>query len=489
MADSPVFILGANAPIRSVRTYGAAATCWLLACVAAPTLVLGASPRAPAGDVVAVQLAIIVYAGTRLSHVIFTGEQRLFSAVFWIFTYVALGLAPLAQITLGHFPTPLQSPALLFRATVLVLVGCAAFEIGQLVARVKPPRQLTGMRGPQHFVGRRALVGLSVGAVLGSALYILAIGLPAFFDSRQALAQTFDANGLRSQGSQGGAAFLAAIGCVPTLIAFACWSVILVARRTSAGPVAFAWWAVLLVLNVIVNNPISNSRYWSLTVIASIVFILPTLSANRFRFVLVAGVLLAILVFPLADVFRLQDRSGPRSVEQASPVARLTVKDYDQLSMVVNGMWWVNFRGGHTDGRQILGTALFWLPRSAWESKPIDTGTEVATAMEFANNNLSSPLWIEAWVDFGTLGVLLVFVAWGFGARRIDDAFIASRPYFSASQITRAGLLLPLLAGYEFILLRGPLLQAAGRLAVMVLVVWAVTRPDLPFKSSAQARA
>lgn len=51
----------------------------------------------------------------------------------------------------------------------------------------------------------------------------------------------------------------------------------------------------------------------------------------------------------------------------------LSTKDYDQTTMAANGVTYAD-QNGHTYGYQMLGAATFWVPRSIWPSKPIDTG-------------------------------------------------------------------------------------------------------------------
>ncbi len=143
---------------------------------------------------------------------------------------------------------------------------------------------------------------------------------------------------------------------------------------------------------------------------------------------------------------------------------------YDQMVMIANGLWYSAQEGLHF-GFQMLGNALFWIPRAVWPSKPIDTGVQIGQAMGVSNTNLSSPLWIEFYIDFGWVAVIVGFAAVGYFSLRADRIFSTANAAFTG-RIGALQVLVPLIAGYQFILLRGPLLQSMGRLAVIVLIVW-----------------
>lgn len=66
-----------------------------------------------------------------------------------------------------------------------------------------------------------------------------------------------------------------------------------------------------------------------------------------------------------------------------------------------------------TWGRQLLGTLLFWLPRSLWETKPIGSGAFVAE--QYSDfTNISMPWFAEGYINFGYLGIILftVVLSW-----------------------------------------------------------------------------
>src|SRR6478752_4120842 len=90
------------------------------------------------------QLVLTCYAGIRLATMILSTRRRLLQGVFWMFVYIAMGVAPFAQAVIGQTPTPMVGPRSdLVTAIALVLVGCAAFDLGALLASRRPLRRRT----------------------------------------------------------------------------------------------------------------------------------------------------------------------------------------------------------------------------------------------------------------------------------------------------------------------------------------------------------
>lgn len=414
------------------------------------------------------QLTLTVYAGSRLAAMVLTRRRRLVQGAFWLFVYVAMGVAPLAQEVIGQVPTPVVGPRSDTTAAVtLVLIGCVAFDVGALLARHRPVSRVRRAR-PAAQVSRRRLWLLIAVAYAGSAYSIVRLGGPAvFFTSRQAISESVRSSGLAGAGgdSHVGSAVVRGFGTVPALLALLFlvrWMI--TSRAARRTPSAIAALGGLVVVNAIVNNPVSNPRYWFLTVVFSLLFTAFPRSPVMYRAALVTGVVAALLLFPFLDRFR-YDSGGYHPVETTSVLEPLTVKDYDQVGMFANTLTFVHSGQGHTHGRQLAADVLFFVPRSMWHGKPLDSGVRVGQWMGMTNTNLSSPLWAELWLDFGPVGMTGGFLALGYLSARGDRRY-AQRTVEDGRPGTVAAVVIPLVCGYSFILLRGPLLQASGRIAV-----------------------
>ncbi|WTL44171.1 hypothetical protein OG244_37010 [Streptomyces brevispora] len=424
------------------------------------------------------QLVLTCYSGARLATMILSTRRRLLQGVFWMFVYIAMGVAPFAQAVIGQTPTPMVGPRSdLVTAVALVLVGCAAFDLGALLASRRPLRGRTAARGggapaTAHPARLRLLVLLAFAA---SGYYVLKLGGPAvFFSSRQEISASVADSGVMSGESNVGSAFLKGFGTVPALLALLFYTRRLVtSRRARRSPSTVLVWFALLIVNLVVNNPVSNARYWFLTVLVSLLFTAFPAGAAMYRSVLAMGVIGALVLFPYADRFRYDD-SGYRPVQSSSVFEPLATKDYDQTVMFANTISWVGTRG-HTYGRQLAGSAFFFVPRSAWSGKPEDTGVRVGQWMGMNMTNLSAPLWTELWVDFGAPGMIGGFAVIGYAAARTDRRHARAVSRDGPGSGSVLAIAAPLIAGYTFILLRGPLLQAAGKLAIAALCLVLVT--------------
>uniref|UniRef100_UPI00215D92CA hypothetical protein n=1 Tax=Streptomyces phytophilus TaxID=722715 RepID=UPI00215D92CA len=424
------------------------------------------------------QLATTCYAGARLSAMILTTRRRLIQGTVWLFCYVAMGVAPLAQIVLDQTPTPVVGTRGDFTmAVALVLAGFVAFDVGALLSRHASEARLSRPR-PVASVNKRRLYLLVILAYAGSALLIVSFGGPApFFGSRQAISDELTGGGTAD--SQVGSAFLRGFGTVPALLALLMltrWLVM--SRRARRQPSVVLPWAGLVLINAIVNNPISNPRYWFLTVAFALLFTAFPRSPVVYRAALAGGVAAAVLLFPFADKFR-YDEAGRKQTQSGSVLEPLVMKDYDQTVMFANTISYVDSGTGHTYGKQLASSAFFFVPRSVWEDKQLDSGVKVGTWMGMTNVNLSSPLWTELWLDFGPLGMAGGLLLVGYAAARTDRRF-AESGHMSRDPGNVMATVVPLIAGYSFILLRGPLLQATGRIGIAVLCLALVTtfRPE-----------
>ncbi|MFW6690049.1 O-antigen polymerase [Streptomyces sp. MAR4 CNX-425] len=443
-----------------------------------PLAVAGRSQPDVRDAVFWLQLATTCYAGARLSAMVLTTRRRLIQGTVWLFCYVAMGVAPLAQIVLEQTPTPTVGTRGDFtQAVALVLVGFVAFDVGALLSRHASEARLNRRPRPVASINKRRLYVLVFVAYACSGLFIASLGGPApFFGSREAIS---DELGGGASDSQVGSAFVRGFGTVPALLALLMltrWMVM--SRRARRQPGVVLPWAGLVLVNVIVNNPISNPRYWFLTVAFALLFTAFPRSSVVYRSALAGGVALAVLLFPFADKFR-YDESGRKETRSQSVLDPLVMKDYDQTVMFANTISYVDSGVGHTYGKQMASSAFFFVPRSVWDGKQLDSGVKVGTWMGMTNVNLSSPLWTELWLDFGPLGVAGGLLLVGYAAARTDRRF-AESGHVSRDPGNVLATVVPLIAGYSFILLRGPLLQATGRIgiAVVCLALVATFRPD-----------
>lgn len=440
--------------------------------VVLPVVALTTLPTAYDGGNLVLRLLPLAYAAVRLTMIFLSPERKPFASVFFMFVYITLGVVPLVQYLLDReqYYSVGADP---ITTSLIVLVGCAAFDVGYTVHR----RRHSGGRGLSDAAaeGRDALVTsggivalrLLSGLTIAVGLYYIssAGGVGAFFSSRQDLGIA-TAESLSSDGGESTRAVVASLAKVGPLFCLLTylfsWRYKRLAVRIPDGFVV----ALLAVTNIIVNNPISNPRYWFLAVLLGVFFTIVRSKTGQ-DLAIVGGILAAIVIFPVSDVTRYAN--AQEAVSRGSIWETIAVKDFDQYTMINNSVSFTNDIG-YSLGRQLAGVLLFWVPRSVWPDKPLDSGVVLGEWLAMRNTNLSSPLWTEGWMNFGWAGVIVFLLALGLLGARLDRTYARGLSLSHQAPIgTQVGT--ALLAGYLFIILRGPLLQASARLLVIIVFI------------------
>ena len=104
-----------------------------------------------------------------------------------------------------------------------------------------------------------------------------------------------------------------------------------------------------------------------------------------------------------------------------------------------------------TGGRQLIGALLFFVQDSVWYTKPLGTGTLLATELNFNHINVAMPYFGEGYANFGFAGVALFLVLIVILNAYLDTSFHNKKQ----SLFIKTGYLF--LLGFEFYLLRGDL--------------------------------
>jgi len=414
---------------------------------------------------ISVAYLVVLYASIRLALVVGKGKTEWLHAGFWVFTYVFMGIALLAQIAANRFPDDIEYPqSVLARSTVAVLIGLIAYDLGRLIAGEKTRHQTAKKLSID--IKRCILIGLA--GILCASFAIGRIGISPFFASRDALDQAL-------QGRQTGvtAQFIKTedkatnqlLQNAATIPVFVALYMLLLARRRGALEKSSAasragiglFIAALVAMNLIVNNPLGSSRFRMGLVLIGIAAVFVNIRSKRvFRIAIGLLIVAFLFAFSSLDAFR---RTGGHDFSRGGSASEvlLTQRDYGMSQIVHETVSYVD-RQGHTMGRQLGGAAGLWVPRRFWPDKPIPTGPLVTRGFI----RVASPLWSEGYVDFGMVGTGLVLGAYGWITRRVDNQFIqGGSPGLTA--------LMPLFAGYQFILVRGALIPSlAGFLFLLI---------------------
>ncbi len=216
--------------------------------------------------------------------------------------------------------------------------------------------------------------------------------------------------------------------------------------------------SLLVVWIIFLSNPLANARQVTLFLLLPIIFVL--LKDKR----IVTNCFFLIFPFFLVYSANLVDRF----TGQVNPVRFNVLSrqgDFDSFAQFANGIRLVD-NDIFPYFQQILGPVLFFVPRSIWDSKPRDTGLEVANQLGLTFQNLSAPWMLEAYSNARLVGLIVTAVFLGF--------FLSKHDMVSPRNL-RSWLLGSILVGVLFIVLRGSLLQASGRVIFSIAIVYYIT--------------
>ena len=414
----------------------------------------------------------IVYSTIRLTIMGLRGEKTLISMTFWVFAYTLFGFVPLVQLTAIQDSLANQYSSQLIASTYgIILVGLVAFDAGSTSVRLRPFSFLLSRIFSEKVVSRRKSLALGLLSLISAPVLVARFGgLSQLFLSRserfRALA---DATG--GSDSQVQMQIVNALITTPTFVAFfASLALYLYERRMVASGVNKLRLLLVVILGfatLIINNPISTARFLVGTIILSLGFyLIPWRKAYSFSITAFAITLLFIVVFPFADLFRNSLEVEVAGYFQETTFESQIVKkgDYDGFEQIVNSVEFVN-RNGLGLGRHLMGTALFWFPRSVWPDKPVPSGQLIADFRGTENLNLSLPLWGEFYLDGHLAAVIIGFLLYGSLVGAIETQYAKAH----IDKPTFATLFVPVYSAYQFFLLRGSLLSATAYLTPIIL--------------------
>lgn len=451
------------------RSVPALCLCTVLLVLLLPALVLYGQD-VHTGAAFAVQCVVVAHTGGALARVLTDPLVRVVGFGFWLFCYVWLGLAPLAMLATDSYPWGFAVDAgTAFTSAALVETGLLAHSAGSALAGRRTPRTSPVLEPllARRITPVRTLLLCGLSLALAAVLVPAQGGPAAFFQSRQAV------NEATAQGDPGGAADQALAAWSLSVPAFWALLALLYVPRTPGGDrtlrgVRWILLPVLVVVNAVVNNPVSQPRFWAGTVLLTLLFAAPALRRPRaFRAGAATITAVVLLVFPYSDYFR-HERREP--VEVVSLAEQFTSNgDYDAFQQIATGVDHVRENGHRM--RDALGPPLFFVPRALWPGKPDDAGVALARHAGYSFENLSAPLWIESYMWAGLPGVAAVFALFGAAGRRIDGVRHRLREHggtFAALAVTAFGF-------YQIILLRGSLLFVMGPLTLLLLTPVLIT--------------
>ncbi|TFD81605.1 hypothetical protein E3T54_01410 [Cryobacterium sp. Sr8] len=393
-------------------------------------------------------------------------------SVFWLWTYLFMGLAQLYQLAFNTFPWNGQfTEDTILTAQLILILGCAVvYATAGLVTRRNQASEYSSIgreKSRGHAPARRALVIVLASYCAISATFIALMGA-SLFQGRSVFQQQLLANvdipgaGTLFFVSTAGAIVVPAVG--------------IVCRRNGVDLPTFLL-VFSAVLGFIVTNPLTGSRFFAGSfMVAMLAALLVRQPILRLMPAGIGGVL--ITLFPSLDLLR-GDGTGAARVGFVLPREALTTFDFDAFEMLLREVT----VAGHIPAGLPTQVDLLVAPFARWIPVLSDlvhgnaSGPVVAELTGMSYTNVSMPLWGEAHLVGGFLGVAIAFAALGVLLGTIRRPVVI--PAADRASATRLMIDAPV-AALLFIVLRGSLYEVLGYLLLTIalaVVVWGAGRP------------
>jgi oligosaccharide repeat unit polymerase len=301
------------------------------------------------------------------------------------------------------------------------------------------------------------IVGMAFVALIG----IYAVGPQYFLSERSSVSLLDAASGGKSPG------LLIAITIVRDagFFSLALFVTLLHERRISKSLLVLL--GLLAVAAFLLTDlPYNVARFNLLALILAMFPLYFTTRKRSFKTIFVGGYVSGLLILmPVLNILSRGQRGAEVSTNFLAHYSNTV--DFDGFQSMLNVILWID-QVGLNWGHQILSAILFFVPHEIWAGKAIATGSAGALYMRYPMINISSPLPIEFYSDFGLIGTVILAALFGAVLAALD----ARLEGLNQRGFRLAILPYALAAGYAAILIRGPLLSVIGpAVAVIVLSV------------------
>lgn len=388
--------------------------------------------------------------GLSLAHIMWVRRFNL-GLSYSFFSLFFFGVIPLFEYRLGvtYGGAAVPDDSSYMEAAGLALMSGICFYIGYGSTR--------GRRFSLDLLGRVRMLSVRhrQAAIMASCVVIIALGtcIVVFYDYN---AFKILIRGYGEEQEQSAMAYSLINYVARPLIFNLVFVAALVLSRRRRVPwlkiIALCFVAVLLVSPVGIPRSLAGTLYIPLVMMV----FMPRYNS---KYTQLCVVIIAILFLaPLADVFRFLN-SEHNDVDLGSNfnISYIFAGHFDafhNLTQVIELKY-------KSEGWQVIGILLFWVPRNLWEGKPQGTAVDFADYSGFSHENISFPLQAEFYVDYGVIGVAIGMFLTGLLYRRIDS-FLSTpqRPGSTNSYLWEmAHLEMAILGLY---LLRGSVLVSFG---------------------------
>lgn len=176
---------------------------------------------------------------------------------------------------------------------------------------------------------------------------------------------------------------------------------------------------LLFVITLILNNPLTLSRFLIGAVFLGVIvsaFNLSVFKGKRFDILLILSI---VIIFPVMHLLKYYTLNEILSPAISVDINNYNSVDFDAFQMIGRTIRFTE-RYSFQLGNQLKSVVLFFMPRDILDVKGEPSGQLVATLQNVSYTNLSSPVVAEGYIDFGILGVLIYSYTIGKISKLID---------------------------------------------------------------------
>lgn len=179
----------------------------------------------------------------------------------------------------------------------------------------------------------------------------------------------------------------------------------------------FPSWAFLLagvVMTWVYANPIANTRFIALSCLGSIALVaFRPRSHGAGRLIITTFIAFTLLLYPLTSA--ISSSTGLTRTAQAvtqDPFVALSSQDFDGFQQTINAFEYVQDQGPGW-GIYTISALLVVIPRAVWPAKATPASIDVASNHGYSFTNLSLATNAEIYIDFGWIGIVVLFTLAG----------------------------------------------------------------------------
>ena len=232
-------------------------------------------------------------------------------------------------------------------------------------------------------------------------------------------------------------------------------------RNKKLNNIVLLWF--LIIFSIMTVPPTGIPRFQAATIYIPFIIIFTKIWEKPFMFqaTFLVGI---IIILPFLDNFR-RSRAGIQDLVFQIDLNFLKSGNFDSYQNFVRliELDIISY------GNQLMGSLLFFVPRSIWEGKAIGSGTFIADKLSYDYYNISMPFIAEGYINFGLFGSILFMFLLGIILGNFD------RVAWQLKRSNKDCLFLYyyyFLFGLVFFLMRGDLINAIAFISGMTAAFW-----------------